>query len=356
MQSANTAELCILENYLHFTTTGTPLKKCSTIAKRDDVFYLLSELNTALHLFYGEGNGFKAYLKLKETLEFEKKELKSQFLEKLVLKEILLFFANNYSFAGSNSYEPFLKKYGNLAESTLEKGFYLVFKLRLQQRYSPKISNEVLNISSKAQTLLETHKLDKLYGRYLSYKAYNYTNNINIPDSSLYYSTKAISYLREKPGIHNKERLAAASLTAARALIDLKKPDSAIITIEKAPLHLVNGYLLENLLGFKYYFKWLAFEEKKQVDSVLKYKLLFYEHDYKLKIEENTKNIANFDEIYKTNELRKDNRNNLIIFLTVSILSLLFFILIYKNISKKRKIAEQERALEIQKKERINIT
>jgi len=341
-----------LLNYYHYSVFGLKQNDSVNKSPSNEVEEVLKLLNEGNEQFFNLGNSFAAYLKYKDAHKIAKESSNSG-LEKIVLKDLLSAFSNNYNFAGAPSYQQFLERFESLMSSNMDKSIYYVLKIRLDQRFKSEIEDGILDFTKLADAHFKDDDSTTFVGRYYGYKSYNYINKLQIPDSAITYSKISIKVLKNKNGIHNKERYIASHLATGRSYLDLNKPDSALYYIKQAPVNTIQGFLKDNLLSYYYYYSWLAFENKNIPDSVFAYKLEFYQHDYKLKLEENTNNVANYDELYRTEELKKNNQRNLILFLSIGAGVLLLFILVYNNIKRKKKIAEQERELEIQKKEKI---
>lgn len=351
----DTKTYCEIYKFYSYVLEGYSDTDCSNIEIKTSHEEVLNIINIANEEFYINGNSFKAYLHFKEA-HLLAKDKNMVLLEKVVLKELLSVFSNNYSFQGSNAYKPFLDRFEELISSTTDESIYWLVKTRLEQRFKANVDNSIFQITKEADNHFNSVSQSGFSGRYYGYKGYNFFNKLKIPDSAIFYAQKSIDILKNKNGIHNKERYVAAHLSKGRSFLDLNLPDSAIYYLNKAPINSIDGFMKDNLMSFSHYFNWLAYEKMNQADSVKNYKLKFYEHDYVLKLDENTQNIANFDEFYKTNELTQKNEKQK--YLLISLASILLLggiiaVLINRNTKRKQRIAEQEKALEIQKTEKL---
>lgn len=262
----------------------------------------------------------------------------------------------------AGDYQPYLDRYLAYANKKKDRGYKSRAFMELGKSFYDKDPAAALNMFKKALTE-SAGSTDVVYKAkiYQNIGATYATDDIMKPDSAIYMYNKALSLLSEK--VHT-DRLFYLYTNKGVAYTKMKYYDSAINAFIKADSlsNKLKEYKAKNkeaLYGFMAntykesgdYKKALEYVEKQEV-----YRRILNETEQR-------KAIREIDTKYKTEEKEAENKNLkhsirksrmlalsalgfIIVLLTISILG-------YKNITKKKKIAQQEKLIETQKLEKI---
>ncbi len=279
------------------------------------------------------------------------------------LKKILTFHRIDLLY-DNITYKPYLKKYKLTANDSLEKAYYHYFNLILNFK-----NYKVESWDSKSYRYLNhffsNHQVPYLKG--ISYTVYaSYFEEMQQKDSIWHYINKAEKNLLLVSEKYTRSRLNQLYSFTARIAAQEKNPKKASIALKKINKNHYNkiDYKIEALSTFyQAMVDTLNGDYKSAIrninkstliqDSILmkEYNNLLNELETKYQTTKKEKQI-----ILQQTQIKEEQRQQknlwiggFIILLFGSVLSFL----IYKNVKRKQLIAEQEREIEIQKKEKI---
>lgn len=263
-------------------------------------------------------------------------------------------------------YKPFLKEYDDYAKLKKNPNILSEFYIQIGKSFYdtiPKISLEYFRKAEKENFKTQ----DKItHVRILQNIGATFSSNkINNPDSALVVLKKALLILKEiKPNLKNQEKITEYFFNLytniGRAHSKKKGYKSAIYFYQKADSIPIKRYLNKNKETLYSYLSEL-YKEKGDYKKALEY--LDKEKVYEQIINEKEQKIAikDIDTKYNTQQTKLQNKslktklktNKIILFigLALFVVVLTIGILAYKNISKKKTIAEQEKLIQIQKLE-----
>jgi signal transduction histidine kinase len=217
---------------------------------------------------------------------------------------------------------------------------------------------ESLNLFKKSIYYSEKSKNDKQLQNLYSNLAVLYNEMLQKPDSSLYYIDKSIALGRK---LKNNNKICVSLINKAGCYYYKEEYSNAILLLKEA----LSIPLLENSKNIKshiYEFLALNYKElgdfEKAFENLNNYNEEQQEFNY---VRQNIK-ISEFNTKYETKEKEIENlmlkskvqQSKIITYSTLGLLiiALILSILVYKNISKKKKIAEQAELIQKQKLEK----
>lgn len=256
----------------------------------------------------------------------------------------------------------YLKEYMDYAFSTKDnskilKGYVQLASLKINN----KEAQESLSYFRKAITLNKIVKDKKLESKIYNNLAVLFSDVLYKPDSSLYYLRKdnLLLHQEKRP---NPNYICYNLMNQASNYSQLRQYQKAIDLLHQADKIKLIEYVKvnkENINKFLY----LNYKDANNLNKALYHLEISNKYHDSLNTEQQNIAINNFDTKYKTKEKELENLqlktdikiNNVILYLIASVLIivLLISVLGYKNITKKKKIAEQEKLIEIQKTEKI---
>lgn len=341
--------------------------------KSKEALKQLSLLNTTA--FLPEDLGYYYFLKAKSYskenndvkaienyLIAKKQYLKANVVEKameinLNIASLLVSYKDN-----TQKHQFYLKEYMDYAFSTKDDSKILNGYVQLASlKINSKEAKESLYYFRKAITLNKKVKDKKLESKMYNNLAVLFSDVLYKPDSSLYYLRKDNLLLHQEK-IPNPNYICYNLMNQASNYSQLHQYEKAIDLLhqaDKIKLIEYNKVNKENINKFLY----LNYKDAKNLDKALYHLEISNRYHDSLNAEQQNIAINNFDTKYKTKEKELENlelksnikMNNVILYLILSTLFivLLISVLGYKNIIKKKKIAEQGKLIEIQKTEKI---
>ena len=224
-------------------------------------------------------------------------------------------------------------------------------KMEEEPLESLKLLKKAEYFSEKAQNF---DQLETLY----SNMGVLYNEMLQKPDSAIYYIDKSIYFAKKN---NNKNGICINLINKASCYYYKKENKKAILLLEEAD----SIELLQNSKSIKsFIYEFLALnycelkDYKKAYDNLSK----SVEIKSELNFEEQDKKISELNIKYETQEKEIENltlkskiqRNQIITYTTLGLLlvAIILSLLIYKNLTKKKKIAEQAQLIQIQKLEK----
>lgn len=246
----------------------------------------------------------------------------------------------NYA-VGKNDHLKIAKAYTNWANALMEEQPEESLKLfKKSEFYGLKAKNDA--------------QLESLY----SNLGVLYNELISKPDSAIYYIDKALYYGKKTK---NNKGICISLVNKAASYYYKNDYKKAIELLEEASKISVSQKS-KNVLGHIYEFLALNYEELKNYEKAYNNLTQAVKINAEFNFEEQNIKISEFNIKYETKEKEIENltlkskiqQNKIIIYASLSLLVVAIFltILIYKNLSKKKKIAEQERLIQTQKLEK----
>lgn len=263
-------------------------------------------------------------------------------------------------------YKPFLKEYNDYTKLKKDPKILTEFYIQLGKSFYDTIPNNSLEYFRKAEkeNFKTGNKITHI--RILQNIGATFSNNkINNPDSALVVLKKALIILKEiKPNLKNQEKITEYFFNLftniGRAHSKKKGYESAIHFYQKADSIPIKKYLNKNKETLYNYLSEL-YKEKGDYKKALEYQDKQKVFEQILNEKEQKIAIKDIDTKYNTEETKLQNEtlktklqtNKIILFigLLLFVVVLTIGILAYKNISKKKTIAEQEKLIQIQKLE-----
>ncbi len=306
-----------------------------------------------------ENNDVKA---IENYLTAKKQYLTANAVEKamdinLNIASLLVSYKDN-----TQKHQFYLKEYMDYAVATnndakILKGYVQIASLKI----NTKEAEESLLYFRKAIALNKIVKDKKLESKIYNNLAVLFSDVLYKPDSSLYYLRKDNLLLHQEK-TPNPNYICYNLMNQASNYSQLHQYDKAIALLHQAnKIKLIEYKKVnkENINNFLY----LNYKDAKDMDKALLHLEIANKYHDSLNTEQQNIAINNFDTKYKTQEKELENLelktnikiNNIILYLILSILIIVLVISIlgYKNITKKKKIAEQEKLIEIQKIEKM---
>ncbi|OOV17568.1 sensor histidine kinase [Flavobacterium sp. LM4] len=328
----------------------------STTFSREDLGYYFFLIAKS---YSKENNDVKA---IENYLIAKKQYLKANVLGKamdinLNIASLLVSYKDN-----TQKHQFYLKEYMNYAmatkkDSIILKGYVQMASLKINE----KEAQESLSHFRKAIVLNKKVKSKKLESKIYNNLAVLFSDVLYKPDSSLYYLNKDNLLLHQQKS-PNPNYICYNLMNQASNYSQLhqyKKAISLLHQADKIKLIEYEKVNKENINNFLY----LNYKDAKNLDKALFHLEIANKYHDSLNTEQQNIAINNFDTKYKTKEKELENLqlktnikiNNAVLYLMISILCIVLIIGIlgYKNIIKKKKIAEQEKLIGIQKIEKI---
>jgi signal transduction histidine kinase len=306
-----------------------------------------------------ENNDVKA---IENYLTAKKQYLKANAVEKameinLNIASLLVSYKDN-----TQKHQFYLKEYMDYAIATnndakILKGYVQIASLKINSTEA----EESLYYFRKAIALNKVVKDKKLESKIYNNLAVLFSDVLYKPDSSLYY-LRNDNLLLHQEKVPNPNYICYNLMNQASSYSQLHQYDIAISLLHQADKIKLIEYKRvnkENINKFLY----LNYKDAKDLDKALFHLEIANKYHDSLNTEQQNIAINNFDTKYKTQEKELENLelktnikiNNIILYLILSLLIIVLVISIlgYKNITKKKKIAEQEKLIGIQKIEKI---
>lgn len=306
-----------------------------------------------------QNNDVKA---IENYLIAKKQYLKANIIDKameinLNIASLLVSYKDN-----TQKHQFYLKEYMDYAFSTKDnskilKGYVQLASLKINS----KEAQESLSYFRKAITLNKVVKDKKLESKIYNNLAVLFSDVLYKPDSSLYYLRKDNLILHQEK-TPNPNYICNNLMNQASNYSQLRQYEKAIDLLHQADKIKLIEYIKvnkENINKFLY----LNYKDANNLSKALYHLEISNQYHDSLNTEQQNIAINNFDTKYKTKEKELENLqlktdikiNNVILYLIASVLIivLLISVLGYKNITKKKKIAEQEKLIQIQKTEKI---
>ncbi|MDC7995775.1 sensor histidine kinase [Altibacter sp. HG106] len=320
-------------------------------------------LNNAITLYAKFGDEVAAFQQLHTVLNAAKKHQDSVLVCE-VYRNTLEIYERFHIYIEDDSYDYMLKDYWSWAYDTFEKEAHTVYAYRLIQRFHYKQPTVVSNY-------YQTHwnRLEDISNSFLAAKRdlthYVYHQDFTREmDSAAYYLKRALHLLENKDGYFEAERKRAAAINRASYLMLIDQPQRALSIFDSLERHPpATNYLFQSLDKFIDYRKALVYGSlNRERDSLIAMNR-YLSKELSFNQADNLQVVSEYETKYQTAEkekqllIEKDKRTqnrNIAIGLGGGLAAvLLLSVLLFKNSKKKQRIAEQEREIEIQKKEKI---
>ncbi|WP_157485874.1 sensor histidine kinase [Flavobacterium soli] len=310
------------------------------------------------HFLYGEllysqnreHLAFQQYLLSKTLYKKANKEIKSI---EINLKLAYLVDAQKNN---TNKADHLLKEYFDFAEKTnndtlLLKGYIQEANIRI----NPEQATESLYYIKKAKTSNKKIKSPFFEAKINTSQAILYNNYLNSPDSALYFLKKNEIYWREQ---NNLNEVCNSIINQSASYYFKKDYNKAIGLLQKADKIPIKEFI-KNTKAILYDLMSTNYDSLNDYKNALKFKLLQKTYEDSLSIENQNNVIAANQIKFETREKELKNQslvktNKIIVYSFIGLLLVILTIgiLAYKNMSKKKKIAEQEKLIETQKLEK----
>ncbi|WP_395062048.1 sensor histidine kinase [Flavobacterium sp.] len=263
-------------------------------------------------------------------------------------------------------YKPFLKEYNDYAKFKKDPNILSEFYIQIGKSFYDTIPKTSLEYFRKAEK--ENFKTDDkiMHVRILQNIGASFSNNkINNPDSALYVLKKALLILKKiKPNHDNQKKINDyffnLYVNMGRAIVKKKEYKNALYFYQKADSIPLKSYLNENK-KIIYSFISDLYKDKGDYKKALEYQDKQKVYEQIINEKEQKIAIKDIDTKYNTEETKLQNKtlktklqtNKIILFvgLGLFLIILTIGILSFKNISKKKTIAEQEKLIQTQKLE-----
>ena len=327
--------------------------KTNTLTSEDLGYYYL----LAAKSYYKENNDQKA---IQHYLLAKKQYLKANTLDKamdinLEIAFILYFFHNS-------KHQFYLKEYMDYAFASRDnhkilKGCVQIASLSINKKEAQKS----LLYFRKALKLNQKVKDKKLESKIYNNISVLFSDVLSKPDSGLYYLKKDMKLLKADITTNSND-ICYNIMNQASNYRHLNQYDKAIDLLHQAnKISLIEHHkqVKENINTFLY----LNYKDSKNNDKALYHLEIANKYHDSLNTEEQNKVVNELDTKYKTKEkelenlrLKTDIKTNqmmLYSFLGLVIILLIMSFLAYKNIIKKKRIAEQDRLIKIQELENV---
>lgn len=333
----------------------------------------LSKINTKI--FSPEDLGYYYYLTAKSYnkenndqkaienyLIAKKQYLKANALDKAMDINLEIAF-NIHDYKGNaQKYQFYLNEYMEYAlvsrdNSKILKGYVQIASLKI----NIKEAQESLLYFRKALLLNRKVKDKKLESKIYNNLSVLFSDVLNRPDSGLYYlkKNKILLAAEKNP---NPNHICYNVMNQASNYRQMHQYDKAIALLHQAdqmPLIEQQKQVKKNINSFLY----SNYKDAGQLDKALHHLEIANAYHDSLNTEQQNIAVNNFDTKYKTKEKELENlhlktnaKKNRAIMYAILILLLIFLVisvLTYKNIIKKKRIAEQDRLIGIQELEKV---
>lgn len=316
-------------------------------------YYLLAKV------YFKENQDDKA---LKNYLLAKKYYKKGNNLDKAIDVNLDIAFCIHKHLGNKNKHNYYLEEYIEFAKKTknypkLLKGFVQIASLKINE----KEAQESLFYFRKAIQLNKKLKDKKLESKIYNNISVLFSDVLIKPDSGLYYLKKDLILLEsdEKP---NNSYICYNLINQASNYRHLLQYQQAIQFLNQSN----KIQLIDNLKETKEninLFLSLNFKDAKNPEKALYHLEIANQYHDSLNVEEQNKVVNELDAKYKTQEkelenLRLKNKiktNKLLIYACIALVVILFIIsvLVYNNIIKKKRIAEQQKQLKIIELEKV---
>ncbi|RMB57390.1 sensor histidine kinase [Dokdonia sinensis] len=321
---------------------------------------IICKINNGIIEFAYLGNELKSFQLLRQALE-ESMALNNRVLACESLKYILEIYERFHFAAEDISYTYFIDTYKQLAYNEVEYNIAQFYDYRITQRFQFKNPEIVIDKYKKLKNSLE-----KLSSPIYAIRRDNthfvhhlqYSGN---KDSAYFYINRALDSLKAPRGFFEKERLIATQINLAAYLIDANKVKQGLDVLNKLNIP-EDGFLNQSLHRFAVYREHLAYKKLGDSLSSFKYMNEFLNEELKLNQTKNIQIISEYETKYQTAQKEKqiiaekaDKERNLNIAIGLAFLLILLTIigvLLYRNSKRNERIAEQEKAIQIQKTEK----
>ena len=262
----------------------------------------------------------------------------------------------------SNKAEFYIKEYMNYANasrnySKLLKGYVQIATIKINE----KEAQESLLYFRKAIRLNQKVKDKKLESKIYNNLSVLFSDVLNIPDSGLYYLKKD-RVLLEAEEIPNPTYICINLMNQASNYRQLLQYKKAIELLDQADTIKLIEYQKETKESINT-FLYMNYKEVKNNEKALYHLEIANQYRDSINIEEQNKTVNELDTKYKTKEkelenlqLKNDSKTNRAIMyaiLTLFFVLLVISILAYKNSTKKKRIAEQDRLIKTQELEKV---
>ncbi|WP_396178265.1 ATP-binding protein [Flavobacterium sp.] len=342
----------LLENGQHFAA----LKEINAVDTLSANKHVLALLHTYKAQCYSADNkkdkAFESYLQAKRAY------LEIDSLDQAMEINLDIAYALSTKKNNRKKAETYASEYLNYAREKKDN-------LKIAKAYSgwatlimEEAPKESLSLFKKSIYYSEKSKSDKQLQNLYSNLAVLYNEMLQKPDSAIYYIHKSLVYGRK---LNDNSKICISLVNKASCYYYKADYNQALKLLDEAlaiPLT-VNS---KNTKSFIYEFKAMNYKElgdfKKAFENLEKYN----EEQQELNFAQQEINISEFNIKYETKEKEIENlnlkakiqRSQIITYTTLGLLAvaLLMSVLIYKNISKKKKIAEQSQLIQKQQLEK----
>jgi signal transduction histidine kinase len=264
--------------------------------------------------------------------------------------------------SNENKHQYYLDEYLKYASATRDihkilKGYVQLASLKI----NPKEAQESLVYFRKSLLLNRNVNDKKLESKIYNNLSVLFSDVLNKPDSGLYYLKKDLILL-ESEKVPNQAYICINIMNQAsnyRQLHQFQKAIQLLHLASQIPIIEYKNYTKESIHTFLY----LNYKDAKNTEKALYHIEIANQYNDSLNVEEQNKVINELDIKYKTKEKQLENlrlktniKNKQMLvytFIGILVIFISLSILVYKNIIKKKRIAEQDRLLKIQELEKI---
>ncbi len=314
-------------------------------------------INIAITQYAYHGDEVLAFKYLRQSLKIAKKR-KDKVLVCQSLKYILEIYERFHVVIEDMTYNIFIQEYEKYAYNEREKSKAALYKYRISQRFNFKNIGYILSNYKKARNNLNSLKSPYFQAKRDLTHYVHHQDYTKDADSCKYFLDKTFRILKNQTGYFENERKIAAKINKASLQLLLKKPQKAISILDSIN---INGsdYLTNSLKKFISFKKHLSYEMIGDALNSCKYFSEYMKDEMKANQADNLQIVSEYETKYQTAEKEKQilleqqrtrkNRNWLVASIALLIFGGLTALLIQKNTTKKRKLAEQNTLLEQQK-------
>ncbi len=288
-------------------------------------------------------------------------EIRDTLIPKIALKSILEVISTHDNMQDSEPFLDYIQDFKNISNSDLDKGWITLYDFRSKERKNNQINELPESYLDQTKLLIERSKNDNLKGIFYSYLVSYYSHNKVDDDSVLKYANMGISLLKKNPNMIHSERISSIYNNLGAFYVNKEMPEKALEYLD-IPVPEFQGYLRKFSDSYRYYRKYMAHSALNS-DSINEMNIKYLEAEIALNDLESIALINDADIKYKTAEKEKQilieqqrartNRNWLIAAALALLLGSGVAVLLQKNTTKKRQLAEQTTLLEQQKVETL---
>ncbi len=310
-----------------------------------------------LDLFYNSGEG-NAYRKFYEAYSLAK-DLDKSYLIRACLLALLKYY--NYEIAqNSEAYKPYLEHLAKISNDRTDEIWVTIYKMIFYSKTLQKFDNQYFEIGKNLkQYEIELDKNSPLLANILYEQAMMFDLDGRVEEAKEQYKRAMLSS-RNYPFLKSIRFFSLIKL----AMIGIKSKD--FIASNNFLESAAKQFNIADTLRSRYYLNLntsFYYRAKDSENVAYDYLLSAYRQDFEMDFRTNTLEVSRLNveletqekekQILQEQQRTKQNRNLLIVSIIALLLVSIIAILFQKNTSKRRKLAEQQEQIQIQKVETL---